>query len=134
MRGTAHDSRWLMAWFQREATDPRTSAVIHQGTGEIVVRRLFRGQLTLPVQAQVWELAPGTPEGDHTHASDDPADNWEELYYVLSGTGAVTIDGERNAIAPGDAVLVPADVDHGLDATGDEPLTILLMFGKPPAG
>ena len=121
-----------MAWFQRESIDPVTSAPIHDGDGEIVVRRLFRGQLTLPIHAQVWELPPGTSEGDHTHPSDDPADNWEELYYVLSGTGAITIDGVRTDIAPGDAVLVPTDIDHGLYASGNEPLRILLIFGKPP--
>lgn len=122
-----------MAWFQRESTDPVTSRPIHGGDGDIVVRRLFRGQLTLPIHAQIWELAPGTSEGDHTHPSGDPADNWEELYYVLSGTGTITIDGVRNDIAAGDAVLVPTDVDHGLYASGNEPLRILLIFGKPPA-
>ena len=123
-----------MAWHQREATDPRVSSRIHDGVGEIVRRRLFAGHLTLPIHAQVWELAPGTSEGDHTHPGDDLADNWEELYYVLSGSGTITIDGASHAIGEGDAVLVPTDTDHGLYATGDEPLKILLVFGKPPAG
>ena len=123
-----------MAWFQRDATDPRVSSPIHDGVGEIVRRRLFADRLSLPVHAQVWELAPGTSEGDHTHPSDDPNDNFEELYYVLSGTGVITIDGATHAIAPDDAVLVPTGVDHGLYATGSEPLRILLLFGKPPAG
>lgn len=122
-----------MAWFQHEATDPRSSSSIHDGTGEIVIRQLFRDHLTMPIHAQVWELAPGTSEGDHTHRPDDPADDWEELYYVLSGTGTITIDGTRHEIAPGDAVLVPSGVDHGLYATGSEPLKILLIFGKSTA-
>lgn len=123
-----------MAWFQREATDPRVASPIHGGVGEIVRRRLFASQLTLPILAQVWELAPGTSEGDHTHPGDDPTDNWEELYYVLSGSGTMTIDGAPHEIAEGDAVLLPTDIDHGLYATGDVPLKILLVFGKPPAG
>ena len=53
---------------------------------------------------------------------------------MLSGTGTITIEGRRHEIAPGDAVLVPTDVDHGLYATGNEPLRILLIFGKPPPG
>jgi len=31
-------------------------------------------------------------------------------------------------------VLAPVDVDHGLYATGNDALRILLIFGKPPAG
>ena len=120
------------ALFQDDGTDVRTFGEVHGGAGSIQVSRLFRDRLSLPIHVQIWELGPGTSEGDHTHPGDDPADNWEELYYVLSGTGTITIDGTRHPLAPGDAVLVPVDVDHGLHATGDESLRILLIFGKPP--
>ena len=122
------------AWFQGDGADIRTFGEVHGGAGSIQISRLFRDRLTLPVHVQVWELEPGTSEGDHTHPGDDPADNWEELYYVLSGTGTITIDGATHPLAPGDAVLVPVDVDHGLYATGNDALRILLIFGKPPAG
>lgn len=87
----------------------------------------------MPIHVQVWELAPGASEGDHTHPPDDPSDDWEELYYVLSGTGTITIDGVRHEVAPGDSVLVPTGVDHGLYASGTEALKILLIFGKSGA-
>ena len=121
-------------WFQHEATDLRTSTPIHDGLGSIEVRRLFRDRLTLPIHAQVWELPPGATEGDHTHAGTNPADNYEELYYVLSGTGTMTINGVERPLEPGDSALVPVDVDHGLQAGPNEPLRILLIFGKTPAG
>ena len=121
------------ASFQRDGHDIRTYAQVHGGEGSIQISRLFRDQLTLPIHVQVWELEPGTSEGGHTHPSDDPADNWEELYYVLSGAGTITFDGESRPIEPGDAVLVPADVDHGVEVSGDEPLRFLLIFGKPAA-
>ncbi len=120
-----------MTWFQRDASDQRVVSVIHDGAGEIVRRRLFADHLTMPIHAQVWELAPGTSEGDHTHAPDDPSDDWEELYYVLSGHGTLTVDGERRDVGPDDAVLVPTGVDHGLYADRGETLRILLIFGKP---
>jgi quercetin dioxygenase-like cupin family protein len=119
-----------MTWFQREGDDIRTHGQVHGGEGSIQISRLFREHLTIPIHVQIWELEPGTSEGDHTHPADDPADNWEELYYVLSGTGEITIEGERCAIRPDDAILVPAGVDHGLYATGDESLRILLILGK----
>ena len=54
---------------------------------------------------------------------------------MLSGAGTITFDGESRLVEPGDAVLVPTDVDHGVDVVGDEPLRFLLIFGKAaPAG
>jgi mannose-6-phosphate isomerase-like protein (cupin superfamily) len=41
------------------------------------------------------------------------------------------IAGEEVAVAPGDAVLVPPGVDHGLYNTGTEPLRLVLLFGEP---
>jgi len=120
----------VSAFFQREHEDIRTYAEVHDGTGAIQIGRLFRDRLTLPIHVQIWELEPGVSEGDHTHQSNDPGDNYEELYYVLAGRGELTIDGAARPIAPGDAVLVPTDVDHGLRALGDEALRILLIFGK----
>jgi quercetin dioxygenase-like cupin family protein len=122
-----------MTWFQRDGEQIRTYGQVHGGVGAIQITRLFREQMTIPVHVQIWELEPGVTEGDHTHPSDDPRDNWEELYYVLSGTGEITIDGEAHALAPGDAVLVPTDVDHGLAVTGEESLRILLVLGKRAA-
>jgi quercetin dioxygenase-like cupin family protein len=117
--------------FQREGDDVRTYAGVHGGVGALQISRLFRDRLTLPIHVQVWELEPGTTEGDHTHPPDDPADNYEELYYVLSGRGTLTVDGERRPLGPDDAVLVPTGVDHGLSADRGETLRILLIFGKP---
>jgi quercetin dioxygenase-like cupin family protein len=123
-----------MTFFERGDEHVRTYAQVHNGEGAIEISRLFRDRLTLPVHVQIWELEPGVSEGDHTHPSDDPADNYEELYYVLAGSGTLTVDGSRHALAVGDAVLVPTDIDHGLYADRGESLRILLIFGKPPAG
>jgi oxalate decarboxylase/phosphoglucose isomerase-like protein (cupin superfamily) len=105
---------------------------IHEGEGVIRVKSFFPGQTTTGLNFHVWELPPGATEGRHTHPADDPKDNWEELYYVLSGRGVATFDdGEEVALEPGDSLLVPLDVDHGLENRGDEPLRIVLVFAKP---
>jgi quercetin dioxygenase-like cupin family protein len=123
-----------MAWFQSTADDIRTYAQVHEGVGPIQVSRLFRDTLNLPIHVQIWELEPGVSEGDHTHPTDDPTDSYEELYLVLSGSGTITIDGDRRAIGPDDAVLVPTGVHHGVYADRGETLRFLLILGKPPAG
>jgi quercetin dioxygenase-like cupin family protein len=118
------------ALLQHGDADIRTYAEVHDGVGPIQISRLFRDRLALPVHVQIWELEPGTSEGDHTHPTDDPADNYEKLYFVLSGSGTITIDGERREIGADDAVLVPTGVNHGLYADHGETLRILLIFGK----
>ena len=51
---------------------------------------------------------------------------------MLSGRGIATFDdGGEVALEPGDSLLVPLDVDHGLENRGDEPLRIVLVFAHP---
>ena len=57
---------------------------------------------------------PGASEGDHTHGGDADGRPLEEIYYFLSGHGMMRIAGEEVAVAPGDAIMVPPVVDHGL--------------------
>ena len=119
---------------QDAGSDVRDAAEVHEGEGTIRISRFFRGQLRMPVHLQLWELAPGVTEGAHTHRSDDPDDAWEELYYVLSGTGRLLLPDAALELHAGQAVLVPTDVDHGVAAVGSEPLRILLLFGKTGSG
>lgn len=116
---------------QRAVDDPIDLRPIHDGDGAVGVRRLFAGQTTTGLGLHVWELAPGVSEGRHIHASDDAADDFEEIYLVLSGRGVLELDGEDVPLEPEDAVLVPVDVDHGLRCVGDVPLRILIAFAHP---
>ncbi len=50
-----------------------------------------------------------------------------EVYYVLAGAGEVQVDGERAAIAVGDAVPVDLGQRHSLRATGDQPLELMVI-------
>jgi mannose-6-phosphate isomerase-like protein (cupin superfamily) len=115
-------------WKQTDSTDLRAQPAIHEGEGTILRRLFFREQSQLGVRFDVWELPPGASEGCHTHAG---ADALEEVYYVLAGQGMMRIEDEEVALAPGDAVLVPPGIDHGLFNTGPEPLRLVLLFGKP---
>jgi mannose-6-phosphate isomerase-like protein (cupin superfamily) len=115
-------------WKQTDSTDIRAQAAIHAGEGTILRRLFFREQSQLGVKFDIWELAPGVTEGDHTHAGDNAL---AEIYYFLQGQGTMTIQGDEVPVAAGDAVLVPPGVDHGLANTGTEPLRLVLLFGKP---
>ena len=49
----------------------------------------------------------------------------EELYYLLAGEGEMEIVGERSAVGPGDAILIPRGAWHRITATGAEELRFL---------
>lgn len=55
----------------------------------------------------------------------------EQIYYVLSGSGAVVYDDQRVPVKPGDFLYLPVNVKHG--AAGG-PMKLLVMGFKIPAG
>ena len=117
-------------WKESDSTDVSLPVSIHAGEGVIQRRMFFRQQSQLPVRFDVWELPPGASEGNHIHGADRPL---EEIYSFLQDHGTMWIEGEEIPVAPGDAVLVPPGVDHGLYNRGTEPLRLVLLFGEPHA-
>ena len=65
----------------------------------------------------------GSPAGLHTHAFD-------QLFYVLSGTITVVVDGEQHEAAAGTLVTFPAGVPHRNWNDGSEP-TVHLAINAP---
>ncbi|HEX8069850.1 MAG TPA: cupin domain-containing protein [Pyrinomonadaceae bacterium] len=68
-------------------------------------------------------LPPGAAVGRHHHAAT------EEVYYILSGRGRMTVGDEERAVGAGDAVFIPRGATHTLANTGPEPLVLLLVCG-----
>jgi mannose-6-phosphate isomerase-like protein (cupin superfamily) len=114
-------------WKESDATGV-SHETVHEGVGEIKIRRFFYGQSKMAARFHIWELPPGVVEGSHAHAGEDAL---EEVYYILQGRGVMQIAGEAVEVSPGDAVLVPPGVDHDLRSLGPEPLRLVLMFGPP---
>ena len=67
------------------------------------------------------EIAPGATLIGHRHAH-------AETYYIISGTGRITLDGVVSEIAPGAAIYIPADAHHATICTSDTPLTFIYTF------
>jgi quercetin dioxygenase-like cupin family protein len=61
-----------------------------------------------------FELAPGAEVPRHTNAV-------EHEQYVLAGEYVVGIGDEEHVVSPGDALLIPAGVEHWYRNAGDEP-------------
>jgi mannose-6-phosphate isomerase-like protein (cupin superfamily) len=68
-------------------------------------------------------LPPGAEVGRHYH------ERTEEIYYVLAGSGVMTVAGETREVGAGDAVYIPRGAAHKLHNTGAEPMRILLVCG-----
>ena len=68
-------------------------------------------------------LPVGATVGRHHHKET------EEIYYVLRGTGRMTVGSDVRMVGEGDAVFIPRGHTHTLENTGPEPMTILLVCG-----
>ena len=65
-------------------------------------------------------LAPGKEIESHI-------DPMEEIYFVISGTGVIRVDGEEKEVRPGDATWVPTGSSHSLLNTGKEDCVIIVI-------
>ena len=67
------------------------------------------------------EMAPGTLLPLHHH---EP----EETYYVISGSGYVTVGDHEASLSAGASVFIPSNAKHSLRCTGTENLIFLFTF------
>ena len=51
-----------------------------------------------------------------------------EVYYVLAGTGIVSVDGVEHPVRPGSTVYIPGNAHHGARNTGEDTLRLLYVF------
>ncbi|HEX8651724.1 MAG TPA: cupin domain-containing protein [Pyrinomonadaceae bacterium] len=68
-------------------------------------------------------LPAGAAVGRHHHLET------EEVYYILSGAGRMTVGSEEREVCAGDAIFIPRGHTHTLENTGSTPMTILLVCG-----
>ena len=48
----------------------------------------------------------------------------EEIYYILEGTGRMTVDRQQRLVGPGDAIAIPPGQSHQIANTG----SVMLKF------
>jgi mannose-6-phosphate isomerase-like protein (cupin superfamily) len=78
-------------------------------------------------RTSVWQVEIPAGEAPTPHEITD-----EEIFVVLEGAAAVTIDGEESAAGVGDAVVVPAGVPFVLANAGE--LALRLLCCMPVGG
>jgi mannose-6-phosphate isomerase-like protein (cupin superfamily) len=93
----------------------------HGGSGLSIASPLFADQPELDLVVRRRVLTSGASIGLHAHGKD-------EIYYVLSGHGELTLDGKAHQLVAGHAVLTRNGSSHSLRQTGSEPLVILILY------
>ncbi len=97
----------------------------HGGDGLTVASPFFRDAPDLGFVFRQRVLQEGASIGLHAHGQD-------EIYYVLSGQGELTLDGRAHQVVPGMAMLTREGSSHSIRQVGTEALTLLVMYGKKP--
>ncbi len=109
--------------FERDAEVAKTGPGPHQGLGSTVGYSFFEKAEGYKFSFRKRVLSPGSSIGYHAQKID-------EVYYILSGTGLMTINGKEMLVKSGDAILTRPGSSHGLVQTGTEALTLIITFEK----
>ena len=86
------------------------------------VQRIVTGGAGGVANVHVVKITKGTP---HVHTG------YDEVYYVLAGTGTITLGQETHPLRPGSVAVIPAGVPHSLEAGPGQQLEFVI-YGTPP--
>jgi mannose-6-phosphate isomerase-like protein (cupin superfamily) len=106
---------------ERDAEVATNEPGTHNGGGQTIGYSFFKKVPNLKLVFRKRALKPGSGIGLHEQQED-------EIYYVLSGKGVMTLDGKTVEVTPGTAVLTRTGSSHSLKQAGDEDLVILINY------
>lgn len=69
---------------------------------------------------------PGQEHAAHLHSGQD------KLYFVLAGSGMVTIGDDSTFLSAGDAAFAPSGVLHSIRNPGPARLIVMAILAPPP--
>lgn len=93
--------------------------------GEATAGRMFRVLAPCPSATQFVGYIPPGRAPDHYH-------RYDEVVYVLQGTGALHVDGTSAPLRPGSCIHLPTTLVHSLENDGPGEMHVLGVFR--PAG
>jgi len=107
---------------ERDAEIAKNEPGTHNGGGMTIGYSFFSKvpKLSLVFRKRAFHVGSGI--GYHLLQTED------EIYYVLSGKGEMTVDDKKFEVTPGTAVLTRPGSSHGLKQVGTEDLVILINY------
>ena len=106
---------------ERDAEVAKSEPGPHQGPGQTIGHVFFDKTPNLHFSFRKRVLKPGSAIGYHEQHED-------EVYYVLSGRGVMTLDDKPYDVTPGTAILTRTGSSHGLKQVGGEDLVLVITF------
>ena len=86
------------------------------------VRRIITGSKAGIANIHVVSVTRGK---SHYHSG------YDEIFYILSGSGTITLDGTDHPITPGAVAVIPAGTVHSIFSASEKPVEFII-FGTPP--
>lgn len=121
--------------FGAQSPQPWTGAVLQADDGEFLVSGRRRAPMRIKVDSRaaagatmsmlMSEVAPGANIPVHLHRNED------ELIFIHTGEGVVTLGDRRIAVQPGAVLYAPREVWHGIDNTGSTTVTWCAIYSPP---
>jgi mannose-6-phosphate isomerase-like protein (cupin superfamily) len=106
---------------ERDAEVAKNEPGTHNGGGQTVGYSFFAKVPKMPFVFRKRALKPGSGIGYHEQKED-------EVYYVLSGNGVMTLDAKPVEVGPGTAILTRPGSSHGLKQVGSDDLVIMIAY------
>jgi len=98
---------------------------LHDGRGTVVGGTLLREEFDTNWQFVDWWTIPKNASiGTHKHEGE------EELYFIVSGKGMMTVDTEEREVRAGDLVVTKSGSYHGLRNECGEVIKLLVALVK----
>jgi quercetin dioxygenase-like cupin family protein len=110
---------------EHDSTVKATQPGPHRGGGTSTAYTFFAKAPGFGMAFRKRALHPGAAIGYHEQKED-------EVYYVLSGRGELTLDGVKHVVGPGTAMLTRPGSSHGIRTLGDEDLVLLIAYDQKP--
>jgi len=106
---------------QHDAEIAKNEPGTHNGGGQTIGYSFFDKTPGMKFVFRKRALHPGAGVGPHEQHED-------EVYYVLSGKGVMTVDDTRVDMTPGTAVLTRPGSSHSLKQMGADDLVVLISY------
>ena len=106
---------------QHDAGIAKNEPGTHNGGGQTIGYSFFDKTPGMRFVFRKRALRPGAGVGHHVQHED-------EVYYVLSGRGVMTVDEQPVEMTPGTAVLTRPGSSHSLKQVGSEDLVVLIAY------
>ena len=110
---------------ERDAEVKAAESGPHAGGGQTTAYSFFKKAPGLTLVFRKRAMHAGSAIGYHLQTED-------EIYYILSGKGSMTIDNKTFDVGPGDAILTRTGSSHGLKQVGNDDLVLMINYEQAP--